>query len=114
MNARRAHRINLIGVGLEGDRDRGHTGRMTIIPAPFNCPLCDAEFKVVRIEAVPEGPEYPVFCPACESELPSRDNGAILKYFLVADPASREQRRQPASSAVRSALRPAPRDSEKP
>jgi hypothetical protein len=57
----------------------------------FVCPLCGAEFKVVRVEAAAEdSPNHcPVFCPACKTEFPEREkSGAILKYFLVNEPAS--------------------------
>ena len=52
----------------------------------FICPLCEAEFKVVRVDATAESPERPVFCPACATEFPAMENGTILKYFLVAQP----------------------------
>ena len=67
----------------------------TVEPMPnrshtFVCPLCEAEFKVVRVEAAEDSPNYPVCCPACKTEFPGREkkSGAILKYFLVNEPAS--------------------------
>ena len=53
----------------------------------FVCPNCEAEFKVVRVEAADDSPNYPVCCPACKTEFPGREkSGVILKYFLVKEP----------------------------
>ena len=67
---------------LRADANRSHA---------YVCPLCKSEFKVVRVEAAEDSPNYPVYCPACKTEFPGREkSGAILKYFLVNEPASQD------------------------
>jgi hypothetical protein len=69
----------------------GNPGHIPCMPnraSRFICPLCEAEFKVVRVEAGAEIPEGSVvFCPACQTPFPGREGPAVLKYFLVVEPA---------------------------
>jgi len=69
----------------------------------FICPLCEAEFKVVRLEAASNGPDFAVFCPACETEFPTRDGSNILKYFLVGEltPDSKSKRQRAGHTVYR-------------
>jgi len=63
-----------------------HIPAMPLTPHHFACPLCDAEFKLVLVEAGPESSDANVECPACATEFPGRAPGKVLKYFLVAEP----------------------------
>jgi hypothetical protein len=67
-------------------RGEAHIAGMPFSPHHFACPLCDAEFKLVLVEAGPESTDGNVECPACATELPGRAPGKVLKYFLVAEP----------------------------
>jgi hypothetical protein len=60
---------------------------------PFECPNCDAQYKLVRVET--EGltfgrdeslPDQHLSCRVCEGPLHGREGRFILKYFLVGRP----------------------------
>jgi hypothetical protein len=51
----------------------------------FDCPNCDAEYKLVRAEAGPP-PDRQIVCRRCGSPLQGREGNFILKYFLVDRP----------------------------
>jgi hypothetical protein len=61
----------------------------------FQCPNCDAQYKVVRVEAPPNINEELV-CLTCGSPLRNREDNFVLKYFRTERGAPREVR---ASSA---------------
>jgi transcription elongation factor Elf1 len=65
---------------------KGIVRPMPHAPHDFACPLCDAAFKVVLVEAGPESNDANVACPACATEFSGRAPGKVLKYFLVAEP----------------------------
>jgi transcription elongation factor Elf1 len=59
----------------------------------FHCPACDAEYKVVRMEAASaETSDEEIQCRNCGGPLDARDGNFILKYFLVKTP--RKSRRK--------------------
>jgi transcription elongation factor Elf1 len=59
----------------------------------FNCPACNAEYKVVRMEAASAGKsDEQIECRNCGGPLDARDGAFILKYFLVGPP--RKSRRK--------------------
>ena len=63
-------------------------------PTLFHCPACDAQYKVVRVEAKPgEITEDSVECRNCAGLLPARDGDFMLKYFLVG-PTKRARRKK--------------------
>jgi transcription elongation factor Elf1 len=50
---------------------------------PFACPICGADYKVVRVEAeVLEG-KGNLLCVKCGGPLPAREGRLMFKYFLV-------------------------------
>jgi hypothetical protein len=57
--------------------------------ADFNCPHCDAGYKLVRVEAESGKTYRPVRCKVCRGALPATDGGEVLKYFLVRRPRNR-------------------------
>jgi hypothetical protein len=52
---------------------------------PYICPLCEAEFKRIQLEAAPETVNAYAHCPACGTALPGREGPTLFKYFLVAE-----------------------------
>jgi predicted Zn finger-like uncharacterized protein len=49
----------------------------------FDCPTCDARYKVVRAEVDALYADRDVSCRNCGSPLQGRDGDFFLKYFLV-------------------------------
>jgi predicted Zn finger-like uncharacterized protein len=53
-------------------------------PVPlFNCPSCEALYRVVEAEAGPESADGDVPCWKCGGFLPGRKAGYVLKYFYT-------------------------------
>lgn len=52
----------------------------------FQCPQCQATYKVVRVEAAAAPDRHAVNCVVCGQELASGDGSSFLKYFLVGRP----------------------------
>jgi len=50
----------------------------------FRCPTCQAEYKVVRVEAPPTH-TAPLLCLSCGGPLNNREGKFALKYFRVSD-----------------------------
>jgi hypothetical protein len=50
----------------------------------YQCPTCEAAYKVVRVEAPPER-DVSLECLSCGGPLPSREGKFALKYFRVDD-----------------------------
>ena len=50
----------------------------------FQCPSCGAQYKVVRVEAVPAHDQQ-LLCLTCDGPLHGREGEFALKYFRVAD-----------------------------
>jgi len=48
----------------------------------FQCPNCDAQYRVVPVEAPPT-PDAPLACVSCGGPLQSRDGEQALKYFRI-------------------------------
>jgi hypothetical protein len=48
----------------------------------FRCPICNAEYLVIRIEA-PLTHDNPLLCLGCDGPLQSRDGKFALKYFCT-------------------------------
>jgi hypothetical protein len=48
----------------------------------FQCPTCDAKYKVVRIEAAP-AQDRQIICVCCGGPLLSRQGKFVLKYFRI-------------------------------
>jgi hypothetical protein len=48
----------------------------------FQCPTCDAKYKVVRIEAAPTH-DRQIICVSCGGPLLSRQGKFLLKYFRI-------------------------------
>jgi predicted RNA-binding Zn-ribbon protein involved in translation (DUF1610 family) len=46
----------------------------------FRCPNCEAEYKVVRVEAFPTH-DQPLLCLSCGGPLHNREGKFALKYF---------------------------------
>jgi transcription elongation factor Elf1 len=54
--------------------------------AEFECPTCQARYKVVRVTSGPQITGQSIHCKVCKRPLASTDDGKILKYFLVYRP----------------------------
>ena len=52
----------------------------------FNCPNCNAQYKLVRAEADHAGSYRQIECYHCGGPLNGREGQHILKYFLVDRP----------------------------
>ena len=53
---------------------------MTEIVANFECPHCEAQYKVVSVEAPPTN-DRPLLCLSCGGPLHNREGKFALKYF---------------------------------
>jgi len=51
----------------------------------FQCPTCEAEYKVVRVEAPPTH-DQPLLCLSCGGPLHNREGKFALKYFRTDGP----------------------------
>jgi hypothetical protein len=49
----------------------------------FTCPNCRALYQLVKAEAGPETVDQQVGCRVCGAPLPGREDGFVLKYFLL-------------------------------
>jgi predicted Zn finger-like uncharacterized protein len=49
----------------------------------FNCPNCNALYQIVKVEAGPETVDLEVVCRICGAPFPGREEGFVLKYFLL-------------------------------
>jgi DNA-directed RNA polymerase subunit RPC12/RpoP len=52
----------------------------------FECPNCRAEYKLVRVEPESKSVDRQITCRACGAPFHSREDGMVLKYFLVRRP----------------------------
>ena len=79
-------------VGPHGGRPRSavHSikSRHAVCPVPgatkYQCPKCEAEYKVVRVEAPPTH-DNPLLCLSCGGPLQNRDGKFALAYFRMMD-----------------------------
>jgi len=55
-------------------------------PVSFNCPHCNALYKVVRVEVAQTSPEREIACRRCGAPLQGREGAFIFKYFFVDRP----------------------------
>jgi hypothetical protein len=49
----------------------------------FNCPNCNALYRLIKAEAGPETLDGEISCRVCGAPLPGRDGSFVLKYFLL-------------------------------
>jgi predicted RNA-binding Zn-ribbon protein involved in translation (DUF1610 family) len=59
--------------------------------AKFNCPACQAEYRVVRVEA-PRTRDAQLLCLSCGGPLHDREGKFVLKYFRVSGGANLDRR----------------------
>jgi predicted Zn finger-like uncharacterized protein len=52
----------------------------------FNCPSCEAEYRIVTIEAPPDEEHGKVACLRCDALFPAGEGRVYFKYFLVGRP----------------------------
>jgi len=52
----------------------------------FECPQCQARYRIVRAKAGPQTIDRPVQCKVCAQPFVSKDGEDILKYFLIDRP----------------------------
>jgi hypothetical protein len=71
-------------------------------PVAFNCPSCEAEYKIITIEAPSDTPRSKIGCLRCDALFPSGEGSVVLKYILV-EPLSGKARRHSESTAIRHA-----------
>jgi len=55
----------------------------------FECPRCQAHYKVVRLSSSPQVINQLIHCKVCKQPLAPTHNGEMLKYFLVRRPSQR-------------------------
>jgi predicted Zn finger-like uncharacterized protein len=68
----------------------------------FNCPNCNAHYRIVKVEAGPETVDTQVTCRICGAQFPSREDGLVLKYFLL----RKAERPDPRARAISQRARP--------
>jgi len=51
----------------------------------FECSTCQAEYKLVRVEAPPNKHDQQLTCLSCGGPLRNREGKFALKYFRVSD-----------------------------
>jgi hypothetical protein len=49
----------------------------------LNCPNCNALYQIIKVEAGPETADLAVVCRICGAPFPGREDGLVLKYFLL-------------------------------
>ena len=75
-------------------------------PEDFDCPRCQARYRIARMKSE-QGVAYGmVQCVVCDQLLAPTEADAILKYFLVSRPKNRSK---PLRGAPPLAARPTPR-----
>jgi predicted Zn finger-like uncharacterized protein len=67
----------------------------------FNCPNCKALYWIVKVEAGPETADLEVVCRICGAPLPGREDGLVLKYFLLRKAARVDPRARAISKRAR-------------
>ena len=64
-------------------------------PIDFSCPGCEAEYKVVTIEAPSDALHGKIVCLKCDALFPAGEGGRVFfKYFLVGQPSGRPRKRK--------------------
>src|SRR5262249_22545503 len=58
----------------------------------FNCPRCEAEYRIVSIEAPCYIPPGKIACLKCDALFPAGEGRIFFKYFLVGRPSGRPRR----------------------
>jgi predicted Zn finger-like uncharacterized protein len=58
---------------------------------PFDCPNCQAVYRVVEAESGPETIDGDVSCRRCGGFLPGRKGQYVLKYFYIRGGAQQPQ-----------------------
>jgi hypothetical protein len=59
----------------------------------FQCSNCEAEYKLVRVEAPPTRDDKQLVCPSCGAPLQNREAKFALKYFRLRIKARSQARR---------------------
>jgi hypothetical protein len=57
-------------------------------PIPFRCPSCEAEYKIITIEAC-DVVRGKIRCLKCDALFPAGEGRVAFKYFLVGRPSGR-------------------------
>ena len=60
-------------------------------PIPFTCPSCEAEYKIVTIDAC-DVQQGKVRCLRCGFPFPAGEGRVAFKYFLVGRPSGRKRK----------------------
>jgi hypothetical protein len=60
-------------------------------PIPFDCPVCEAEYKIVTFEAC-DLQRGKTTCLRCGFPFPASEGYVGLKYFLVTRPSGRKRK----------------------
>ena len=91
MNRREQELLDKISLTQRGVRDPDALRTMTLKelsksePIPFSCPMCEAEYKIVMIEAC-DLQRGKISCLRCGFRFPASEGNVSLKYFLVRRP----------------------------
>jgi DNA-directed RNA polymerase subunit RPC12/RpoP len=52
----------------------------------YECPNCQAQYRLVRVEAAADTPDRKITCRSCGAPLQAREGRYFLKYILVDRP----------------------------
>jgi hypothetical protein len=58
-------------------------------PVAFSCPSCEAEYKIVTIQAPSDTPRSKIGCLRRDALFPSGEGRVVLKYILVKPPSGK-------------------------
>ena len=64
-------------------------------PIDFSCPGCEAEYKVVTIDAPSDAVHGAIACLKCDAQFPAGEGRAFFKYFLVGRASGPSRTRKP-------------------
>jgi len=58
-------------------------------PIDFSCPGCEAEYRIISIEAPCDVPHGKIACLKCDALFSAGEGRVFFKYFLVGRPSRR-------------------------
>jgi len=63
-------------------------------PILFSCPSCEAEYRIISIEAPYDVPQGKIACLKCDALFPAGEGRVFFKYFLMGRPGGRPRKRK--------------------
>ena len=79
--------------------ERRHGGG--VLTDHFNCRNCNALYHLIKVDAGPETINSEIACRVCGAPLAAREGSAVLKYFLLREPARPDPRARQGSQRAK-------------